>query len=426
MEEGSSSPQYSAFSINEKRCIVALVAGVRREDKSHRDYIYGCCHDRAVPSGRHRRPDRSPPGTFSIAYGVITDISSPAERGTFVSIVSFAITIAPSLGPILGGALSYAAGWPWIFWFLAIASGLCLILMIILLPETSRTVVGNGSIAPPTFSKLPIPRIFRSIPPHDVDSSKIPRLRLPNPFNSLTILLRKDNFIIITACGLLYVVYTCINASLSVILVGMYDLSEWEAGLIYIPFGMGGVFSTFFSGALLNKAYSRSRTKMGLSTDKAKGDDLDEFDVEKARLGLMWTPLIINIIGVIAFGWVLHFRQHIAIPLTIQFILGMCMQLEFSIYNTLLADKNHRHPAAAQAASNIIRCAFAAIMVSFLDRMIHTFRIGWTFSFMGGLCILVVALFAVDFHFGARWRQHLLSEASKAAQDSNNRERTKT
>ena len=30
------------------------------------------------------------PGTFSIAYGVVTDISSPTERGSFVSAVSFA------------------------------------------------------------------------------------------------------------------------------------------------------------------------------------------------------------------------------------------------------------------------------------------------------------------------------------------------
>jgi MFS family permease len=30
------------------------------------------------------------PGTFSIAYGVVTDIASPAERGSFVSAVSFA------------------------------------------------------------------------------------------------------------------------------------------------------------------------------------------------------------------------------------------------------------------------------------------------------------------------------------------------
>jgi MFS family permease len=29
-------------------------------------------------------------GTFSLAYGVVTDVASPAERGSFVSLVSFA------------------------------------------------------------------------------------------------------------------------------------------------------------------------------------------------------------------------------------------------------------------------------------------------------------------------------------------------
>ncbi len=32
----------------------------------------------------------TPSGTFSIAYGVITDVASPAERASFVSMVSFA------------------------------------------------------------------------------------------------------------------------------------------------------------------------------------------------------------------------------------------------------------------------------------------------------------------------------------------------
>ena len=37
------------------------------------------------------------PGTFSIAYGVITDVASPAERGSFVSAVSFAWVWMPTL-----------------------------------------------------------------------------------------------------------------------------------------------------------------------------------------------------------------------------------------------------------------------------------------------------------------------------------------
>lgn len=35
----------------------------------------------------------TPLGTFSIAYGVIADVASPAERGSFVSAVSFAYVL---------------------------------------------------------------------------------------------------------------------------------------------------------------------------------------------------------------------------------------------------------------------------------------------------------------------------------------------
>ena len=217
------------------------------------------------------------------------------------------ITIAPSIGPILGGALSYAAGWAWIFWFLFIAAGLCLSLMVLILPETSRNIVGNGSIKPGKHLQIP----FRIVMCHWQDSNAVGnhKWRTPNPLKSLNILLRKDNAIIILACGLLYVVYICITASLSVFFIDIYKLNQWQAGLIYLPFGLGGTASSFVSGKMLNKAYCHARTKQGLPTDKATGDDLDNFAIEKARLGIIWTPMFVTSCSVVAFGWVLHYRQ---------------------------------------------------------------------------------------------------------------------
>lgn len=113
---------------------------------------------------------------------------------------------------------------------------------------------------------------------------------------------------VILACGIMYAVYTCINTSLSILFVDIYKLTQWQAGLIYLPFGLGGTVSTFFSGILLDKAYRRARTKLGLSTDRTKGDDLDRFDIEKARLGVIWVPMIGTIATVVAFGWVLDYR----------------------------------------------------------------------------------------------------------------------
>lgn len=179
--------------------------------------------------------------------------------------------------------------------------------MALLLPETSRNIVGNGSIPPPKYLRLPIPRLMGARSPEaDHPPRDQPRRRVPNPLKSLVILVRKDNLVVILACGLLYTVYTCINASLSTLFIEIYDLKEWEAGLIYLPFGIGGMVSTFFSGALLDTAYRNARSSRGLPTNKATGDDLDNFPIEKARLGVIWIPMALTTCSVIAFGWVLH------------------------------------------------------------------------------------------------------------------------
>ncbi|KAH8772109.1 major facilitator superfamily domain-containing protein [Hyaloscypha finlandica] len=333
-------------------------------------------------------------GTFSIAYGVVNDIASPAERGSFLTQLT-SITIAPSIGPILGGVLTYAADWSWIFWFLSIAAGIGLTTMIFLLPETSRNLVGNGSTRPPKYLRLPIRGLMRHWNKSHIAENH--KWRTPNPLKSLKILARKDNIGIIIACGFLYTVYTCLNVSLSILFIDIYKLNQWQAGLIYLPFGIGGSVST---------------TARGLLTDKAVGGDLDNFPVEKARLGVIWIPMLLTAASVLGFGWVLHFHKvrflHIAIPLCIQFIIGLCMQLDFSIYNTLLGDKNHRTPAAAQASSNIVRCTFAAIAISFLQGLIDAIGIGWTFTILSGMCLLAMSLFFLDYWKGTRWRQESL------------------
>jgi hypothetical protein len=115
--------------------------------------------------------------------------------------------------------------------------------------------------------------------------------------------------------------------------------------------------------------------------------------------------------------------QHIAIPLSLQFVAGFNMQLDFSVsrpckeelngianlcwqvYNTFLVNKNSTMPVVAQAASNIVRCSLAAISISFLQQMIDKIGIGWTFTFMGALCILALCLIVADYFTGTAWRQ---------------------
>lgn len=134
--------------------------------------------------------------------------------------------------------------------------------------------------------------------------------RIPNPLKSVSLLIRPDNATIITSIAFLYAVHTSLNTCLSTLFIRIYSLNQWQAGLIYLPFGLGGTVSTFFSGPLLNHAYRRARRKQGLGErDKAVGDDLDQFDVEKARLGVVFVPMAVTVGSVVAFGWLLECRQ---------------------------------------------------------------------------------------------------------------------
>ena len=241
------------------------------------------------------------------------------------------ITIAPSTGPIIGGSLTYAVGWTWIFWFLCIAAGACLSIMIFLLPETSRNIVGNGSIQPPKYLHLPITAFMCHWKDSDVTTTGRTS-RMPNPLKSLKIFARRDNTILIIGCGFLYTIYMCVNTSLSVLFIEIYKLNQLQAGLIYLPFGIGGTVSTFFSGPLLNSAYRNARTNQSLSTNVLTGDELDDFSVEKARLSIVWIPMLVTTCSVVAFGWTLHYHKvGIAYlpPIVPKLILSSILQFHF-------------------------------------------------------------------------------------------------
>ncbi|KAF4340781.1 major facilitator superfamily transporter [Fusarium beomiforme] len=82
----------------------------------------------------------------AVSYGVVADVAVAADRGGPLGTAMIAANLGPAIAPVIGGGILRGAGWRWIFWFLMIAGGLMLVLALIL-PETSRKIVGNGGAA---------------------------------------------------------------------------------------------------------------------------------------------------------------------------------------------------------------------------------------------------------------------------------------
>lgn len=57
-----------------------------------------------------------------------------------------------------------------------------------------------------------------------------------------------------------------------------------------------------------------------------------------------------------------------------------------------------------------MRCTLAAVTIAFLQDLIGAVGIGWTYTLMGGLCGIAMALFCLDYHVGPAWRRKSLSD----------------
>lgn len=155
---------------------------------------------------------------------------------------------APSIGPVLAGALNSKLSWRAVFWFLAGASGCCLIAILLSLPETCRKVVGDGSINKSRYRQVP----FRpmQVKPNEAcsegeahGSGVVTYVRL-----FVKCLFQKDKGIILFCLAVFYMAYTCLQASLSTLFARIYNFNKFEIGLIYIPFGVGSACVAYLTG----------------------------------------------------------------------------------------------------------------------------------------------------------------------------------
>lgn len=228
---------------------------------------------------------------------------------------------APAIGPFLGGLLLLFRGWKAIFWFLSIASGLCLLLIIFFLPETARNIVGNGSAIPFGIYKLPFANKHSAV--IDTQPARRPKIRFPNPLLSLYVLRKWDTAITILAFSILYMIYMSVQTSLGSLFIVKYALSDLQGGLIYLPFGIGCALAAFFTGEshprillaciahtftgrLLDRDYRLTAQKHDIPLDKSRLVDLDTFPIVQARLRSIYVPILVAISTISGYGWCLE------------------------------------------------------------------------------------------------------------------------
>ena len=330
--------------------------------------------------------------TAAISYGVLADVAVPSERGRMLGAAMVAANVGPSVGPLLGGIIAEKAGWHWVFWLLVIIGAAFLLTIATLFPETSRAIVGNGSI-PPSKWNMPLISLYPVIcttrgkrGPQTVSSGEKERkkmLSLPNPLPALRILFYRDAALILWNSAIHYLVYYSIQATMPGIFSTIYGFSVLQVGLSYLAIGVGVGLGGYSNGKVMDVNYRRTAKEIGFTIDRVVGDDLRTFPIERARTRHAIYLISMSSSFLIGYGWVFQQRVHVAVPLVLQFLLGFVTTCIVQTFNTLLVDVFPSNPSTASASGNITRCLLSAAGIAVLQPLFDRIGYGWVFTVIG-------------------------------------------
>ncbi|XWW95477.1 hypothetical protein V2A60_003436 [Cordyceps javanica] len=341
-------------------------------------------------------------GTLALGYGVVADLAPRSTRGKYMGYLGAAINVGPTLGPFLGGVLSQTLGWPSIFWFLAIFVTAFLVPWVLFAPETGRNVVGNGSYAAQTWNRPLVPCARDRRPKEEMPASRRPRLSIPNPLGTLTMVFEKEMGSILLIAAVIYLCFILVAATMGTLLKEIYNYNDLQVGLCYLPYGLGCCVTSVVQGYAQNWNYRRIAHNVGF--DLKSKENGDKFPIERARLQLIYPSMLVGAVALIGYGWALQVETSVAVPLVMVFIIGMMIPTSLNMITTLMVDLFPEAPASAAAANNLVRCLFGAAATAVIDYMLNGMGRGWCFTFLALLMFACVPWILFIEKAGPRWR----------------------
>ncbi|KAL9593093.1 MAG: hypothetical protein Q9219_007679 [cf. Caloplaca sp. 3 TL-2023] len=341
---------------------------------------------------------------FAVSYGVVADVCVPSERGKMLGPVSMALNLGACIGPVIGGLVAYkSVGYEWVFWALVVIGAILLVGVGAFLPETARSIVGNGQgrkrlsgwkqswfiIFTHWFQGhkqvLGTNESDKHVEHQDTGPARTFRQRLHifNPWVCLRIIFHLDTFLILWMHASFYTVDYCLVAVVPDIYQTIYHFNEFQIGLAYLPRGAGIIFGGYCVGKTMDYNYRVTAKRIGWTIDSFSGDELSDFPIEQARSrGSLWL-LIISTMTLVGYGWAFSKQTHAAVPLILQFVQGFWGTCFYTTYNTLLVDVFPESPSTAAVAASITRCTMAATGVAILQPLLDATGRGWYFTLLG-------------------------------------------
>lgn len=181
--------------------------------------------------------------TIAITQGIVADVFAPAERGTALGLFFVPLLVGPIVAPVVGGALTAAAGWRAIFYLLAAAAP-PLLALVAAMPETHHFLAARAWAARPGA-----PRIREPIPPRACASPLAPLAHLADAALAPFIACGAANFA---------VMFVSLTQLPTLLAEPPYSLSPAVVGAAFLPVGVAMMAGSVIGGGASDRAGARA------------------------------------------------------------------------------------------------------------------------------------------------------------------------
>jgi MFS family permease len=345
----------------------------------------------------------------AIMSGVVTDVTSRRNRGSFMGFASGFGMIGNVFGPLIGGGISGGMGWRVIFWFLVIVAGFILVVILVLLPETNRFIAGDGSYYPRQIINRSPYAFFRNrimgVPFQKGDDGYEGAAPPPRPpldvFSAIRLLKELDVILVLIPNALHYATCFMILTTLASVLSEEYEFSSTEIGLAYLASGFGGMIGSLSSGRLMSYLYKREVKRFKQSCiAQGKEIHMSELNIQKVRLSALIYPSFASAVAAIVYGWTIQKHVTFWVPILSTSFATFASTYFVCTTNTLLSDLFPGKSASACAVINGSRCLVSAVGLAAVDEMIIAVGAGGTFTLMGAISLASMALIHAEIKLG--------------------------
>ena len=255
----------------------------------------------------------------TIGGATIGDMFPKESRGVAMAVWGMGAQLGPILGPVIGGFLSQAKGWRWVFWLLTIVSGAALLLGIFFLRETYSVIIlerKTQRMIRETGNQSLVSALHDPTPPREVFKRTIIRPVKMLIFSPIVLLL---SIYISVLFGYLYLFLTTFTR----VFEEQYGFGIGIAGLTYLGLGFGSITGLIIAGKSSDIFYRRL-------TAKNHGSSKPEFRLPPLFLT---SPLVAA--AFFWYGWSAQAKTHWIVPILGTMLFGMGMMPAFVSYSSV-------------------------------------------------------------------------------------------